>query len=104
MVEDNKVGAYPDADEQNRFGIAHRLFWEAWGTGRRDAWRPQLGQCLSIMRPNADKEFKCQLTPRDVFTVTIEEAVDAVCECYDLSVRLRWWKWREEQREELVIQ
>lgn len=98
---DSKTGAYPNADQPNQFGTFYRDFFTAWKM--KTPIEPDFYGAYGIAIANADKDFLKTADAIDWDKLDPKSMVAVMHAAWALSVRLGWWTWRQEIREELVV-
>lgn len=99
MEANNKVGAYPNADQPNQFGTFYAQFFSAWKIGgTREACWPDFMGALGIATANQDNLFP-EYDLNEIAKMKEDECLLAMVklmwEAWALSVRLSWWTYRE---------
>lgn len=105
---DNRLGLLPKADQANQFGEWWDAFFKAWETYKtRESCWPAFMSCIGIAWANRSKDktgqFQEAYDSFDFEKCGHNQMVALLWEARAMNVRLNWYTWRQEEREELLV-
>lgn len=88
-----KVGAFPNADQPNQFGTFYRDFFIAWKS--KGNMEPDFYGAYGIAKANQDQEFQKVSDEIPWEDLGPKEMVAVMHAAWALAVRLSWFTYKE---------